>query len=183
MSTRGWSMTLRATDGDRLLASAQGFKWETPISQMASGVTIGISSGVQHYTMFPLFPGETINGILVRVTGAGGASITLLKLGIVAIGGGLLASTADVKAAFNGTTGLIGGDLAAPYTPSAYGAAYACIVATGSTLPTIARANNAYAAVAFGAGAVGGGLRSGLTDISASAPSSGAQPHIYFAGY
>lgn len=172
-----------ALTGDQRVARAQGFLWEVPAPQASLGASIAMTSGVQYYTLFPLVPGETITGLLLRVATAGGASITLLKLGIVATDGTLLASTADVKAAFNATTGMIGGAFSSPYTPTAAGAAWACAVSTGTTLPTIARGNNSFAAAATGSGVVGAGIRSGLSDIAAQAPASGAAPHIYFAGY
>ena len=168
---------------ERRLARAQGLKWETPDTQAIVGGSSAVNGGTQYYTMVDLIAGETTTGLLVRVTTAGGASLTLVKLALVALGGGLLASTADVKAAFNGTTGMIGGDLGTPYTPSASGPVWACFLATGSTLPQIARGNNGFAAAAYGSGVVVGGQRGGLTDISGLAPASGANPHMYVAGY
>lgn len=167
-------------DGDRLLARAQGFKWET-LNRQGGGGGIALTSGTQYYMLVPLFADETITAIGMDVT-SGGTSLTLVKLGLISPGGGVLASTGDVKASFTGA-GFQAPAFSTPYTPATDGAAYASVICThtGTAFNAI-RSQNSFTPADTPTNVWISGTRASLSDLSASGPNSrSGSPNYYMA--
>lgn len=179
MTGSGFAIQQRRVAGDRLLAQAQGFKWEAPGPRgTCQSATVG-TSGAQYYTLIPLFAGETITGLAVDCV-TGGATLTLVKLGLVSTAGTLLASTADEKAQFT-SIGVKAGAFTAAYTPPADGAAYAVVIVTHTgTGPNLVRFQSPVLPNAYSSNALPNGRRTGLSDISASLPTDSTGPAFWF---
>lgn len=77
--------------------------------------------------------GQIISRVCI-VNGVGGSGQTLVKVALYSPAGALLASSADVKAAFTGT-GFIASSLTVPYGMPADGVVLAGILSVGGTQP------------------------------------------------
>ena len=176
-SGSSWQPVTKSTD--RLLSAAQGFKYEGPCSRSnCQSASIG-TSGAQYYTLIPLFAGETITSLAVDCITAG-ATLTLVKTGLVSTTGTLLGASADEKAQFT-STGVKACPLTTPYTPTADGAAYAVIVVThGGTGPNLVRMQSSVTPNAYSSNALPSGRRTGLSDISALVPADSTGPAFWF---
>lgn len=153
---------------DDLARHAAGIVTETMLypaghanaSAPASGTMVGIIVGLR--------AGDVVTN-LSCVLNSGGSGLTLVKLGLCAIDGTLLASTADAKASFT-TSGLKTIAVSSPYTVTADGGYYIVYLATnsGGAQPALMRGGS-YALPVIGSGAKRHVQQTGQTDLPASA--------------
>lgn len=169
----------RFRNGERLLAHAQGFKWEAPCTRSNCQSATTMTSGAQYYTLMPVYAGEVMSGLVVDVI-TGGSSLSLLKVGLVGTDGTLLASSATAHASFT-TSGAKAVSFSSSYTPTADGAAYAVLVCVHTgTGPNIVRMQAPVVPNAYSSNALPSGRRTGLSDIAAQVPADGTGAAYWF---
>lgn len=114
-----------------------GLVTETLPLNVCNGSTI-LTTGTTQAVLAPFRAGQVVTNLLAALAVAG-AGQTLVKMGIYDTAGNQLAVTADVKAAFAGSAGLVENALTATWTCPATGVYYIAVLGVGGTQPTLVR--------------------------------------------